>query len=56
MWGAAISFMKKKDGSMHMCIDYLQFNIVMVKNMYPRPSVYDLFNQLRVLWCVHKLI
>ena len=38
--------MKKKDGSMRMCIDYRRLNKVMVKNKYLPPSVDDLFDQL----------
>ena len=39
--------MKKKDGSMRLCIDYRQLNKVMVKNKYPLPRIDDLFDQLR---------
>ena len=34
-WGAPVLFMKKKDGTMRMCIDYRQLNKVTVKNKYP---------------------
>ncbi|KAF3665242.1 ATP-dependent (S)-NAD(P)H-hydrate dehydratase [Capsicum annuum] len=46
-WGAPILFVKKKDGSMRMCIDYRQLNKVMVKNKYPLPRIDDLFDQLQ---------
>ncbi|GJV67473.1 putative reverse transcriptase domain-containing protein [Tanacetum coccineum] len=46
-WGAPILFVKKKDGSMRMCIDYRELNKVTVKNVYPLPRIDDLFDQLR---------
>ncbi|XP_070015262.1 uncharacterized protein [Nicotiana sylvestris] len=45
-WGAPVLFVKKKDGSMHMCIDYCQLNKVTVKNGYPLPRIDNLFDQL----------
>ena len=39
--------MKKKDGTLRMCIDYRELNKVMIKNKYPLPRIDDLFNQLR---------
>ena len=45
-WGAPILFVKKKDGSHRMCIDYRELNKVTVKNRYPLPRIDDLFNQL----------
>ena len=39
-------FMKKKDGSMRMCLDYWQLNKVTIKNKYPLPRIDDLFDQL----------
>ncbi|KAH0710891.1 hypothetical protein KY284_012318 [Solanum tuberosum] len=45
-WGAPILFVKKKDGSLRMCIDYRQLNRVTVKNRYPLPRIDDLFDQL----------
>lgn len=38
--------MKKKDGSMRMCIDYKELNRLTVKNKYPLPRIEDLFDQL----------
>lgn len=38
--------MKKKDGTMRMCIDYRQLNKVTIKNKYPLPHIDDLFGQL----------
>ncbi|KAL8089187.1 hypothetical protein AgCh_038824 [Apium graveolens] len=46
-WGAPVLFVKKKDGSMRLCIDYRELNKVTVKNKYPLPSIDDLFDQLQ---------
>ncbi|GJV48164.1 putative reverse transcriptase domain-containing protein [Tanacetum coccineum] len=46
-WGAPVLFVKKKDGSFRMCIDYRELNKLMVKNRYPLPRINDLFNQLQ---------
>ena len=46
-WGAPVLFVKKKDGTLRMCIDYQQINKVTVKNKYPLPRIEDLFDQLR---------
>jgi hypothetical protein len=45
--GAPILFVKKKDGTMRMCIDYRDLNKVTIKNMYPLPRIDDLFDQLQ---------
>ncbi|GJV82231.1 putative reverse transcriptase domain-containing protein [Tanacetum coccineum] len=47
LWGAPILFVKKKDGSMRMCIDYRELNKVTVKNVYLLPRIDDLFDQLQ---------
>ena len=47
LWGALVLFVKKKDGSMRMCIDYHELNKMMIKNKYPLPRIYDLFDQLK---------
>ncbi|KAL0554363.1 hypothetical protein IC582_008282 [Cucumis melo] len=46
-WGAPVLFVKKKDGSMRLCIDYRELNKVTVKNTYPLPRIDDLFDQLQ---------
>lgn len=46
-WGAPVLFVKKKDGSMRLCIDYRELNKLTVKNRYPLPRIEDLFDQLR---------
>ena len=38
-WGAPVLFVKKKDGSLRMCIDYRQLNKVTIKNKYPIPRI-----------------
>ncbi|KAL0561232.1 hypothetical protein IC582_001654 [Cucumis melo] len=43
-WGAPVLFVKKKDGSMRLCIDYRELNKVTVKNRYPLPRIDDLFD------------
>jgi hypothetical protein len=45
-WGAPMLFVKKKDGSMKMCIDYRELNKVRIKNQYPLPRIDDLLDQL----------
>ncbi|KAI3717316.1 hypothetical protein L1987_68865 [Smallanthus sonchifolius] len=46
-WGAPVLFVKKKDGSMRMCMDYRELNKLTVKNRYPLPRIDDLFDQLQ---------
>ncbi|GJX36366.1 putative reverse transcriptase domain-containing protein [Tanacetum coccineum] len=46
-WGASVLFVKKKDGSFRMCIDYRELNKFRVKNGYPLPRIDDLFDQLQ---------
>ncbi|KAL9374753.1 hypothetical protein Peur_031632 [Populus x canadensis] len=46
-WGAPMLFVKKKDGSLRLCIDYRQLNRVTVRNRYPLPRIDDLFDQLQ---------
>ena len=46
-WGAPVLFVRKKDGTLRLCIDYRQLNRVTIKNRYPLPQIDDLFDQLR---------
>ncbi|GKC50795.1 putative reverse transcriptase domain-containing protein, partial [Tanacetum coccineum] len=45
LWGAPVLFVRKKDGSFRMCIDYRELNKLTVKNRYPLPRIDDLFDQ-----------
>ena len=54
-WGAPVLFVKKKDGSLRLCIDYRQLNKVTVKNKYPLPRIDDLFDQLQGAQCFSKV-
>ena len=45
-WRALMLFVKKKDGSMRLCIDYRELNKVTIRNKYPLPRIDALFNQL----------
>jgi hypothetical protein len=47
LWGALVLFVKKKDGSMRMWINYQELNKVMIKNQYPLPRIDDLLDQLQ---------
>ena len=46
-WGAPVLFVKKKDGTLRLCVDYRQLNKMTVKNKYLLTGVDDLFNQLK---------
>ncbi|KAL8135020.1 hypothetical protein AgCh_009885 [Apium graveolens] len=46
-WAAPVLFVKKKDGSMILCIDYRELNKLTIKNIYPLPRIDDLFEQLK---------
>ncbi|GJZ33801.1 putative reverse transcriptase domain-containing protein [Tanacetum coccineum] len=54
-WGAPVLFVKKKDGSFRMCIDYQELNKLTVKNRYPLPRTDDLFDQLQGLSVYSKI-
>ena len=45
-WGYAAIFVKKKDGTLWMCVDYRPLNVVTVNNKYPLSRIDTLFNQL----------
>nr|GEW85594.1 putative reverse transcriptase domain-containing protein [Tanacetum cinerariifolium]GEX17029.1 putative reverse transcriptase domain-containing protein [Tanacetum cinerariifolium] len=46
-WGASVLFVKKKDGSFRMCIDYCELNKLTVENRYPLMRIDNLFDQLQ---------
>nr|GEZ61304.1 transposon Ty3-I Gag-Pol polyprotein [Tanacetum cinerariifolium] len=46
-WGASVLFVKKKDGSFRMCIDYRELNKLTLKNRYSLSRIDDLFDQLQ---------
>jgi len=45
-WGAPVLFVKKKDDTLRLCIDYRQLNKMTIKNKYPLPRINDLFDQV----------
>jgi hypothetical protein len=46
-WGEPAIFIRKKDGSLSLCIDYRQLNKATIKNQYPLPRIDDLFDQMK---------
>ena len=46
-WGAPVPFVKKKDGTLRLCVDYRQLNKMIVKNKYLLPRIDDLFDKLK---------
>ncbi|XP_071900882.1 uncharacterized protein [Coffea arabica] len=46
-WGAPVLFVKKKDGTLRLCIDYRGLNNMTIKNKYPLPHIDELFDQLQ---------
>ena len=46
-WGELVLFVKKKDGTLRLCIDYRQLYKVTVKKKYPFHRIDDLFDQMR---------
>ncbi|KAF3667099.1 RNA-directed DNA polymerase -like protein [Capsicum annuum] len=54
-WGASVLLVRKKDGSLRMCIDYRQMNKVIIKTKYPVPRIDDLFDQVQGAKCFSKI-
>ena len=46
-WASPIPLVKKKDGSMHMCMDYCALNAITIMNKYLLPRIDELFHQLK---------
>jgi hypothetical protein len=54
-WGAPIIFIRKKDGSWRLCIEYRQLNKAMIKNQYLFPRIDDLFDQMKGAMVLSKI-
>ena len=54
-WGAPVIFVKKKDGTQRMCVDYRSLNEITIKNKYPLSRIEDLFDQLRADRVFYKI-
>ncbi|GMH29382.1 hypothetical protein Nepgr_031225 [Nepenthes gracilis] len=54
-WGAPVLFVKKKDGTMRLCVDYRELNKITIKNKYPLPRIDDLLDQLQGAYVFSKI-
>jgi hypothetical protein len=54
-WGCPAIFVKKKDQTLRMCVDYRPLNEVTIKNKYPLPRINILFDQLTGAWVFSKI-
>ena len=53
--GTPVTFMKKKDGELRMCVDYRQLNTITIKNYYPLPLITELLDRIRGVHYFTKL-
>jgi hypothetical protein len=54
-WGCLAIFVKKKDQTLRICVDYRPLNEVTIKNKYPLPRIDLLFDQLTRAWVFSKI-
>ena len=54
-WGAPMLFVKKKDDTLRLCVDFRRLNKVVVKNKYPFPRIGDLFDQMKYDKIISKI-
>ena len=54
-WGSLVLFVKKKDGTLRLCVDYRKLNKMIVKNKYPLPRIDDLFDHLKGMGVFSKI-
>lgn len=54
-YGAPVLFVKKKDGSLRMCIDYRALNKITIKNKYPLPRIDELLDRLSSVKVMSKI-
>ena len=54
-WGAQVLFVKKKDVTLRLCIDYRQLNKMTIKNRYPLPCIDDIFDQIHGVMIFSKI-
>jgi hypothetical protein len=54
-WGVPVIFIRKKDGSWRLCIDYRQLNKETIKNQYPLPRIDELFDQMKGVMVFSKI-
>jgi len=54
-WGLSMLFVKKKCGTLRLCIDYRYLNKVMIKNRYPLPRINDFLDQLKGATVLFKI-
>ena len=55
LWGAPVLFVRKKDGSLRMCIDYRKLNKVTINNKYALPRIDDLCYHFQGAPCFSKI-